>query len=257
MQNNPIGIFDSGIGGLSVLKELLSLMPNEKYLYFGDTKRVPYGEKTNEQILSYSKEILDWFKTQNVKAVVMACNTSCAISLNPMRKIYDFKIFGLIDPIAKYLASQNYKKIGVIATSATIRNKAYSATISKYNKNIEVIEIPAPGLVEIVEQQKINTKESYKILSDFIEPLKAQKVDKIVLGCTHYPYLKEIIDDICNQDITLDPAEFLSKHINNEILKSTEEGYIKFHSSANTKAFQSSGNTLLPIIKEVHELSFS
>lgn len=256
MNNNPIGIFDSGVGGLTVLKELLEVLPNEKYLYFGDTQRVPYGEKTNEQILAYSKQILDWFQSKNVKAVVMACNTSCAISLEQVQNDYDFKIYGLIDPISKYLSTSNHQKIGVIATNGTIRNKAYSTTINKHNTGIKVLETPTPGLVEIVEEQRINDYNTYKVLYNYIDNFIQEDVDKIILGCTHYPYFKEIIDDICKKDITLDPAKFLAQEVNSSLSKSTENGFIKFHASSNIQNFKTCGNALLPIIKDVQLMSF-
>ena len=157
--DSPIGVFDSGVGGLSVLKELLKQLPNENFLYFGDTLRVPYGDKSIEELVKCTKRILDFFKTKNVKCVIVACNTCSANTIELVKDEYDFEILGLIEPAAKYIGGLNIKKLGLIATTATIKSNAYKDKICEYsNKN--VFQLACPGLVELVENDLVNTKKS-------------------------------------------------------------------------------------------------
>lgn len=250
MQNNkPIGIFDSGLGGLSVLGELKKILPNEKFIYFGDSANVPYGEKSKEQLIGFSRNILDYFKSRGVKMVLMACNTSSAVTLNVVKDEYDFDVLGLIEPAAKFLAEQKYSDIGVIATSATIKSNAYRDTILKYsNKNIS--QIACPGLVELVESGKIDTEEAKILVAKYIEPLLEQKVKKIVLGCTHYPFLSEIITDLAqNRDILINPAEFLAQEAfarlkSQDALNFDDAGMVEFYTSKAPEEFVRVGKNL-------------
>jgi len=245
----PIGVFDSGLGGLSVLGELKKLLPNENFIYFGDNANVPYGEKSKEQLVGFSRNILDYFKSRDVKMALMACNTSSAVTLSVVKNEYDFDILGLIEPTAKFLASQDEPNIGVIATSATIKSNAYKDTILKYsNKNI--FQIPCPGLVELVEQGQVQTPEATELVRQYILPLLEQKVSKIVLGCTHYPFLSEIILKISGFDnILINPAEFLVQEAYallkaHDYLNLSGEGSVEFYTSKDPAEFVSVGQKL-------------
>ncbi|MEW5818548.1 MAG: glutamate racemase [Cyanobacteriota bacterium] len=212
----PIGIFDSGVGGLTVIKELNRFLPNENIVYFGDIARVPYGSKTPEEILSIVREIIDWMLSFNVKAVAMACNTSSALALDTVRREYDIPIFGLIKPTANYIyyLENKPKKVGVIATQATVKSKAYSKEIKKLLPDVEVIEIACPGLVEIIESGQIKSKVAYREVEKFIKPLIKEKVDKIILGCTHYPFVSDLINEIYPKEkLLINPAEYMVREI--------------------------------------------
>ena len=213
---NPIGVFDSGVGGLTVVKEFYRYLPKENLLYFGDVARIPYGSKSPQEILFIVREIIDWMLTYNVKAVAMACNTSSALALETVRKDYDIPIFGLIKPTANYIKALfiKPKKIGVIATEATVKSKTYSKEIKRVSADIEVIEIACPGLVEIIEAGQINSPQAYKTVKNFIDPLIKENVDNIILGCTHYPFVAKVIADIYPKEkLLINPAEHMIKEL--------------------------------------------
>lgn len=263
MQNNrPIGVFDSGLGGLSVLGELKKILPHEDFIYFGDTANVPYGEKTPEQLVGFSKNILDYFASREVKMVLMACNTSSAVTLGVVKDDYDFDVLGLIEPVSKHLAQLDVSKIGVIATSATIRSNAYAETILKYSDK-EVFQIACPGLVELVEEGRINTAEARDLVAKYIEPLLEQNVDKIVLGCTHYPFLGKIIEDLAQKkDVLVNPAEFLAQKAHGilaekNLLSPQKNGSVEFFASKNPKQFEEVGKNLYADIAAVKLLELN
>lgn len=264
MDNRPIGVFDSGVGGLTVLKQLNLLLPNENFIYFGDTARIPYGEKTPEQIDNYVKEIMEWFASNNVKAVAMACNTSSAISYEKIKDDYDFPVFSLIEPTARYVSSLKETKIGVIATSATVKSGAYSKNIKKLASKKEIFETACPGLVEIVESNKVETVEARKLLRKYIEPFIEKGVEKIILGCTHYPFLREVINEITgNSGMLIDPAKYLADELSDSLVQSgsrsnTEEKvFRRFYASSNPAMFQQAGKRFYPDIDEVIELNIT
>ena len=264
-KNKPIGVFDSGVGGISVLKNLVNVLPNENYIYFGDTARVPYGEKTKEQLVQFVIEILNWYKANNTKAVLMACNTSSAIVLDIVKKNYDFPIFGLIQPTAKYISSLDVDEIGIIATSATVNSKAYSKAITDHDPQKEVFEMACPGLVEIVENGQIFSNVTNIRVSKYINPLLEKKVDKIVLGCTHYPYLSNIINQITNKpDMLIDPAYYLVQSVKENLEKQnlindndTENHSVKYFVSANADKFVSVGKRFFADCTHAQEISLN
>ena len=261
MSNKPIGVFDSGVGGLTVLKRLTEELPNENYLYFGDTARIPYGEKNKEQLFDIVREILDWYKAKDAKAVIMACNTSSAVVLDDIKNDYNFPIFGLIQPTAEYIAYSNATKIGVISTTATATSQAYSKAINKLNPDIEVFQTACPGLVEIVESNKIETFEAKKLVIKYVLPLLEKKVDKIILGCTHYPYLRKIINTLTNDnEMLIDPAEHLSLKVAEDLmlldlLNDSFEGKREYYVSSNAPMFAEVGKNFFVDCNDVKEIS--
>lgn len=250
-----IGIFDSGVGGLTVVKEIYKNLPNENILYFGDTARVPYGGKSPEEILSIVREIIDWMLQFDVKAVAMACNTSSALALDIVRTEYSIPIFGLIKPTANFInnSSELPRKVGVIATAATVKSKAYSKAIKKLCPEVEVVEVGCPGLVEIVESGEVSSKLAYREVKKYMDPLILQKADKVVLGCTHYPYLSEVITKVSGREnILINPAEHMVLEMK-QVLEKT--GMLNtfnpnpnrdFYVSAAPMQFISVGTKLLP-----------
>lgn len=243
-----IGVFDSGVGGLSVLKKLVELLPNENYLYFGDTARIPYGEKCKEQLLTFSREILNWFKQKRVKAVAIACNTSSAVTLETVKNEYDFPIWELIQPTANYVANLREDKIGLIATSATVNSKAYSKAILNINPKKSIIEVACPGLVEVVESGKTCDNESRELVNSYIKRLLIENAEKIILGCTHYPYLTKVINSITNKsDMIIDPAEYMVRAVKNsledlDLLNDNKDGIRSYYVSANPDKFVQIGS---------------
>ena len=260
MRENPIGVFDSGVGGLTVLKELVTIIPGENYLYFADTARIPYGEKTQEQLFGYVRGIMEWFKSQNVKAVVMACNSSSAVTYETIKNEYDFPVFSLIEPVAEYISYVNVEKIGILATSATVNSKAYTKSIQKISPAKKVYEVACPGLVEMVESNKTDTNEVKKLVIKYVAPLLTEGVGKIILGCTHYPYLSNVINTITNdQEMLVDPAKYLAEKVVDdllhlELLNENEKGSKQFFASSNTHMFIEVGRRFCPDIQEAQGL---
>lgn len=260
MPSRPIGIFDSGVGGLSVLKELLKILPDENYLYFGDTARVPYGEKSKEELLQFSREILDWFKSQNVKMVLMACNTSSALTLNEVKKDYNFPILGLIEPTAEYISQLGVKKIGLMATTATVKSGSYPKAIKSHG--IEILDIACPGLVEIVEKADISAPEAKESVLKYLQPLQKNNVEKIIFGCTHYPFLKEVMCELgCCENMFIDPASCISqqakKQLNKLNLLKKGKGLVKYYASSNPKEFAQNSKLFFKGCNDVELLEFN
>ena len=262
-KSKVIGVFDSGVGGLTVLKKLAEAMPNENYLYFGDTARIPYGEKSKEELLQYVREILDWFGQNKTKAVLMACNTSSAVTLDIVKNEYNFPIFGLINPTANHIANLNIKRVGVIATSATANSKAYSSAIKNINPDKEIFEIACPGLVEIVESGTMDSVKSKNLIKSYINPLIQNEVEKIILGCTHYPYLSPVISELTdNPDILINPADFIihqaKKELENlNLLNDKEPGSRHYYVSSNPEKFVKIGHKFYPDCKMAEEIKLN
>ena len=202
----PIGIFDSGVGGLTVLRELYRQLPNESVVYFGDTARLPYGTRSSAQILQYVREILTWMVAQGVKMVIMACNTSSALALETVRSEFDVPILGLILPGAR-AAVQQGKRIGVIATPATAASQAYRRAVLEIDGNAEVWQVGCPEFVPLIEQNRLNDPYTAEVVREYLEPLLERQIDTLIYGCTHYPYLAPILSTILPPTIkTVDPA---------------------------------------------------
>lgn len=205
-QRAPIGIFDSGVGGLTVLQQLYRQLPNESIIYFGDTARLPYGIRSQAEILQFVREILDWMQQQRVKMVIMACNTSSALALEVVRQEYSIPILGVILPGAK-AAVQQGKRIGVIATPATAKSNAYRQAILEIEPDVEVWQVSCPEFVPLIEQNRIHDPYTTEVARAYLEPLLKQEIDTLVYGCTHYPHLAPILRSLLPPQIKLvDPA---------------------------------------------------
>lgn len=193
MDNRPIGVFDSGIGGVMVLKELKKKMPNERYIYLADTLNFPYGEKRKEEIIGYTKNNINTLLKENVKLVIIACGTATSQALEIVKNEFNIPIIGIIEPTIDYIENLNIEKIGVIATSGTIRSGAWEYNIKSKNPNMKVINQACPLLASIAEEGKAKSKESLEAIHKYMQIFKDEKVDTIILGCTHYPIYNEII----------------------------------------------------------------
>lgn len=193
---SPIGVFDSGIGGLTVVKSIIERLPNENIVYFGDTAHVPYGTRSKRQITNYVLNDVKFLNSYNVKAIVIACNTADSVARESVEQQYDMPVFGVVDPASRMAAETTKNgKIGVIATNATIRSKSYSRTIAKYNPDARVIGKACPLLVPLVENGRFQPGDIVieTVLREYLVPLVVKGIDTLVLGCTHYPLLYGII----------------------------------------------------------------
>ena len=241
--NRPIAFFDSGVGGLTVFAKVKKLLPNENYLYFGDTKNMPYGEKSEKQLIEFADRIFKFFEKQNAKAVVMACNTTSAITYEKLKDNYNFKIYPIIQTVCSTLAGlDGVKSLGVIATPATINSHAYSKGIAKYNKDMKVYELAAPNWVRIVEEHRIHQPQSIEQIKEILEVMKENNPDKIVLACTHYPYLLDVLKKFLPEDKYIDPAIFFFFILKNELEKNNllgkEPTYERFYVSSDPENFK-------------------
>lgn len=235
-KNSPIGFFDSGVGGLSVYARFRKIMPCENTIYFGDLKNLPYGNKSQTELIGFAREILDFFKSKGVKAVVIACNTSSALAYDYVKNDYDFKIYPIIQSCAKIISGMNFNKIGVFATIGTVNSGAYKREITKYNSQIEVKEIACPNWVSIVEGHFDGGDKDIKV---HVAEMMQFNPNKIILGCTHYPYLLEKLIEYAPKDLFIDPAEIFVDYIKNDILKNNSNliGSEEFFVSANPESF--------------------
>ena len=201
--SNPIGIFDSGVGGLTVVKKIVSLLPNENIIYFGDTARVPYGTKSNDTVIEYAFQDAKFLLNKNVKIIVVACNTASSIALKALRDKLSIPVIGMIEPGTK-LALQKTKsgRIGIIGTNATINNKAYSELL-RLDPKLKVYEKACPLFVPLAEEGLINHPATRLIAEEYLSELKEDDIDTLVLGCTHYPILAKVIQKVIGNKVEL------------------------------------------------------
>ena len=237
----PIGFFDSGVGGLSVYARFRESLPNENTLYFGDLIHLPYGNKTKEELIGFGRNILNFYKKTGVKAVVIACNTSSAQAYDELKGDYDFKIYPIIQSCAKVIASMPIKKIGVFATEATVKAGAYTRELKKYNSDLEVKELARKNWVSIVEGSVDNAEELKLNIKDELDEMMKFEPDKIILGCTHYPYLMNEFKKYLPADLFVDPAkifvDYIKQDLNDNLNHSSKIGEEKFFVTANPLEF--------------------
>ncbi len=227
--NNYIGVFDSGLGGLSVLKHFKKELPSYNYIYLGDNARVPYGEKSPELIYEYSKQAVDFLFEKGCKIIIIACNTASAQALRKLQQEYlpekypDRKILGVIRPLAEEVIKSKISKVGVIGTRSTIKSSAYEEEIKNLNEKIIVEQKASPLLVPLIEEGWSKKPETKMILKKYLKPLKTKNVKLLILGCTHYPFLLKDIRRICGKNILVpDPGEVIAKSLKKYLSKHTE-----------------------------------
>ncbi|MBL4623737.1 MAG: glutamate racemase [Flavobacteriales bacterium] len=240
MNNNPIGIFDSGVGGLSIWKELNQLLPNESTIYIADSINTPYGNKSKEKITELSVRNTELLLTHQCKLIVVACNTATTNSIRLLRKTYSVPFIG-IEPATRSAAIKTKTgKIGILATKGTLASELFLNTSQQYRGDVEIIEAIGAGLVAIIESGNIDDAEP--LLRKYLTPMVDRGVDNIVLGCTHYPFLKSVIEKIIPPSITIiDSGLAVAKRtqhvlVENDLLNSSEKGSSHlFHSNGDTK----------------------
>lgn len=253
----PIGVFDSGVGGLTVAREIIRQLPNEKIIYFGDTARVPYGNKSKENIIRYSRQIIRFLKTKHVKAIVVACNTASAIALEEIRPEIDIPIIGVVKPGAKAAAENTRnKRVGIIATEATIRSHIYTDVIHEKDSEIKVFGKACPLFVPLVEEGLLSDPVTMEIASRYLGEMKTRGIDTLILGCTHYPLIRKTVGAVMGEQVTLvNPAyetaislkELLGKYglaAGDE--HQYESGMYEFYVSDTAEKFKSFANSIMP-----------
>ncbi|ACH37306.1 glutamate racemase [Citrifermentans bemidjiense Bem] len=204
-----IGIFDSGVGGLTVLKEVVRALPQEDTIYLGDTARVPYGTKSPETVVRYSRQITRYLLSRDIKVLVVACNTASAVALSALQQEFSIPIVGVIEPGARAAAAVTKSgKVGVIGTTATVASSAYTKAIKRINPEIEVVSRACPLFVPLAEEGWVDNEVARLTAGIYLEDLKKHGVDTLVLGCTHYPILRKVIAEVMGPEVTLvDAAE--------------------------------------------------
>lgn len=263
MKDRAIGIYDSGYGGLTVLKEVLKLAPNGNYIYFGDNKRIPYGDKTKEELIEISKEVIKFFEEKDVKVIVIACNTICAQALDELEKITHIPIIGIGNMGAKGIIRETEnKKVLVLATKSTVEAGLYNKCVNELDTEIEVLGIGCSKLVPIIESEEVDEKRE-KIL----EALREYKLevdnfsyDTIVLGCTHYPYVKNEIMEVFGVhkkivNPSIEQAREVIEQFPEELDRSS--GSLEFFTTGDVKAFNEfASNYLDKSNLKIHKFNF-
>lgn len=250
-----IGVFDSGIGGLTVVKSIVETMPNESIIYFGDTAHVPYGTRSKEQITEYVLDDVNFLSQFNIKAIVIACNTADSAARERVEESYrDIPVYGVVAPASKKAAEiTKNKKIGVIATNATVNSGAYEKKIHSIAPDIQVISLACPLLVPLVEEGRFKTGDKVieQVLREYLTPLKEQGIDTLVLGCTHYPLLTEVISEIMGEKVSIisssvAAAEELKKGLlQKNILSDTPQGKRKYFVSDDAASFEKNARVFM------------
>ncbi len=244
MDTRPIGIFDSGVGGLTVVDKVFRLLPNENIVYFGDTARVPYGNKSKETVTRFSKEIVKFLSSFKVKLIIVACNTASSLSLGALKKAFSIPVIGVIKPgVEEALKTSKTGRIGVIGTERTISSSAYEKEIESTGRNSFVIQKSCPLFVPLVENRWLSGDITLKIVRKNLAPLLARNIDTLILGCTHYPLLKKAIQKIAGEKVRLIDSSIAvakyTKHLldNKNLRGNTGKTYAKFFVSDDTEGF--------------------
>lgn len=222
MSENPIGIFDSGIGGLTIAHAIKNKLPNESLIYFGDTKHLPYGEKSEQAIKDYSLKIAEFLKKNNCKAIIIACNSASSTAYNHIKKnINSIPIYNVIDPIVSFISKKYFnKKIGVIGTKATIQSGIYKNKLLEKNSTLSVASLETPLLAPMIEEGFFNQEISSTIIKNYLNDKKLDKIDILVLACTHYPLIQNEIISFYNKIDVIDSSEIIADYIHEELYKS-------------------------------------
>ncbi|MCR5609253.1 MAG: glutamate racemase [Lachnospiraceae bacterium] len=251
--NSPIGVFDSGVGGLTVAREIMNQIPKESIVYFGDTARVPYGNKSPETVITYCRQITRFLLSKNVKAIVIACNTATAFALETLKQEVNIPIIGVIEPgafTASYTTHNN--RIGVIATVGAINSNMYTKFLNRLNPDIKVFSKACPLFVPLVEEGMIDDPVTFEMIKRYTSVLIDEDIDTLILGCTHYPLLKDNIQKVVGPDITLvNPAYETAKALkqcllDNNIESNSQTCEHSFFVSDGADKFREFANSILP-----------
>lgn len=252
----PIGVFDSGVGGLTVAREIMRQLPKEHIVYFGDTARVPYGSKSKDNIIRYSRQIVRFLQTKEVKAIVIACNTASALALDIVRSETDIPVIGVIVPGARSaIQATQTKKIGVIGTEATIRSEMYTKVMQEMDPKVRVTGKACPLFVPLVEEGFAKHHVTEEIIDYYLKPMRESDIDTLILGCTHYPLLRSGIRAYMGESVNIvnpayetamDLKELLEReHMANDSLSGAHAKY-DFYVSDAAEKFRQFADTIWP-----------
>ena len=250
-KNRPIGFFDSGVGGLSVLKEALKVMPNEDYIYFGDSKNAPYGMKSAKEVRDLTFKAVEFLLNKGVKGIAIACNTATSAAVAELRTVYpDLPLVGIEPALKPAVELNNEGDILIMATAMTLKEEKFKRLMERYKERASIIPVPCPGLVEFIEEGKFQGEEIEGYLLNKINTYKNGKIAAIVLGCTHYPFIKETLVKIVGEDVDiidggLGTAKELKRRLN-------EKGLLKNSNNSGSIEIVNSSNK-----KEIIDLSYS
>lgn len=225
MKNNPIGVYDSGVGGLTVLKTLREKMPKENFVYFADTVNLPYGNKTPQQIVDYSHNIISWFQNEiNAKLVIAACHTSSSLALDKIKNDFHIPVIGTIYPLVNGIITNNaHNNIGIIATKASVASRMHETQLVKHGFSGKITSIACPDFVPLIESHAINHSALKNVAHEYLNEFKNAKLDTLIYGCTHYPFVKYIIEEILPMDIHhIDPAHFIAAEAHDYLSKTLQ-----------------------------------
>ena len=252
----PVGVFDSGVGGLTVAREIMRNLPSEKIVYFGDTARVPYGSKSKETVIRYSRQIIRFLQEQQVKAIVVACNTASAFALDTVRDEFDIPIIGVIESGAKVAAGRTRnKRVGIIGTVGTVGSGIHAQYLKKLDPGITVFGKACPLFVPLVEEGWLHDPVTVEVASRYLKELQDKDVDTLILGCTHYPLIRSTIRQVMGEEVCLvnpayETALELGKLLEEQGLSSTgteqKEFPYRFYVSDLADEFKEFANSILP-----------
>ena len=248
----PIGVFDSGVGGISVLRELVALMPNENFIFYGDSKNAPYGTKTLEEVRKLTLADAEYLRSRNVKALVVACNTATSAAIHILREKYqkEIPVIGIEPALKPAVSVKENPRVLVMATPMTLRETKFHNLMQKFQDQAEIISLPCPGLVEFVERGELSGEALEHFLKNLFAPYQERKVDAVVLGCTHYPLLYEAISDIMEGKVTLidsgfEAAKEMKSFLTREDRLSEADGKARFYVSDSVDGFEQLGGRFL------------
>lgn len=239
MTKNPIGVMDSGVGGISVLKHIHALLPHEHLIYFADSAHAPYGNKSQEEIKQRCFAVADFLMAQGVKAIVVACNTATAAAITDMRATYDLPIIGMEPAVKPAAAASKNGIVGVLATVGTLKSAQFAALLESYGRNVEIVTQGCIGLVECIERGELDTDNTQQLLVQYCTPLLNAGADTIVLGCTHYPFVRPLIEKIAGPAVSIiDTGAAVAKQVEHKLIESaninhsTEIAQVQFFSNS-------------------------
>ncbi|HOV26274.1 MAG TPA: glutamate racemase [Pseudobacteroides sp.] len=253
MDNRPIGVFDSGLGGLTVLKEIKKLIPTESVVYFGDNGRAPYGTKSTDTIVKYTFQDIRFLLNQDIKMIVIACNTASACSLKLVKDSFDIPVIEVTEPGAITAVNETKnKKIGVIGTVATVTSGVYERAINRLDSSIEIVQKACPLFVPLVEEGWWENDIAFRIAEEYLEPLKKEGIDTLVMGCTHYPLLYNTISKVMGPDVKLVSSALEVTKVVRKILGEMDimrdenvKPVYRYYTSDSVEKFESLGSAIL------------
>lgn len=255
-----IGIFDSGVGGLTVFSEIRKNMPNENIIYLGDTKNFPYGNRSKEEIIKFAIENTETLINKGVKIIVIACGTATSQAIELLKEKFDIPIIGIIEPTVEYIKEQNIKEVGVIATEGTIRSGAWERNLKEKIKEIKVINKACPMLATIAEEGRAESKEGRAVIKEYMKSFKENHIEKIILGCTHYPIYEKMIKEELGYDVELintgvTVSEYVKKFLEQNNLSNTDtKGEESIYLTKPEKEFKNIAQNIMKIDIQIKQI---